>query len=816
MSKRMIVAWVGFLLVFAPFSGAQNLLQDPSFLQTWDPDLEMDVDDPLVCGAPWNQPFSSYWQTSSVKCSRNGTQFVPACPRVGEDREWGSIDFGEPSGRHQFWQTVSGLTTGQAYILSGVWAGGTDAGTPMQFGVELRLGNQTGTIVGTTGGVESGNFNWKPFVVAGTLTSGTDLTVVFYVNNTSWGGKGLHVDDLLLEEGVCTEPPQVSSISQDWGVRAGSLNDIRIDGANFVQGDTTPVLRAGAVSITGTDINVDASGTFLTCDFNLATANEGYMDLAIQKTGCPDAVLFNAIYIVLPGPAITNGSFELPPAFPGGCPVTPQGAPAWWQVGAFGNYGGGLFRDENQVWVPSCPPPHGDHYASTTTSNDGGTLRMDQTFTISQGTTYTLSGYFAGGGANVVKLQLIDGVPTDSLLSEVTIHDGGGGYDWQRSFVAGTPSGPIVTVRWQVSNNGSAEKAAHADNLKLEECVGNVSLSGVSPAFAVNSGPLEGATVTGEGFSGGAAPQLMLIRPGVAIPATSVSVSDDNTLTCNFDIAGRISGHYKLVTTKDGCFDELDNALLVVAENLTNGEFELPVTGDPNVANCASQGLSGGASDWNSVDDWWRDHWVLEPTCPRDVPAPAPPETYGHFASMTTGPDRNLIDQKAWQTVAVTPGRLYRLSGWFAGGGPNTAILRMLDGDENAAAIDSTVIYDCSENCTGQDWGQAEVLGRPTGDYITIVWEMIDATADSATHADGLTLESACNDPAADFDNDGDVDQEDAAMLQLCFTGPSGTMLPGCECFDDDGNNLITTTDVSAFEECASGPNVPANPACDD
>ncbi|GMU21042.1 MAG: hypothetical protein AMXMBFR13_11370 [Phycisphaerae bacterium] len=80
-----------------------------------------------------------------------------------------------------------------------------------------------------------------------------------------------------------------------------------------------------------------------------------------------------------------------------------------------------------------------------------------------------------------------------------------------------------------------------------------------------------------------------------------------------------------------------------------------------------------------------------------------------------------------------------------------------------------------------------------------------------------------CPDPFADFDEDGDVDQEDFGAFQACITGSFfGPVLPGCECFDrpepDAPDANIDQVDYQAFQYCAlnSGPNIPADPTCDD
>lgn len=84
-------------------------------------------------------------------------------------------------------------------------------------------------------------------------------------------------------------------------------------------------------------------------------------------------------------------------------------------------------------------------------------------------------------------------------------------------------------------------------------------------------------------------------------------------------------------------------------------------------------------------------------------------------------------------------------------------------------------------------------------------------------------IQPPCPDLYADADRDGDVDQEDFAVFQLCYTGQNlGPVAPECLCFDrpdvgtgkPDGD--VDQADYQAFEACASGPMIPADPACDD
>ncbi len=69
---------------------------------------------------------------------------------------------------------------------------------------------------------------------------------------------------------------------------------------------------------------------------------------------------------------------------------------------------------------------------------------------------------------------------------------------------------------------------------------------------------------------------------------------------------------------------------------------------------------------------------------------------------------------------------------------------------------------------------------------------------------------------AADFDHDGDIDQDDTAKFAACASGPAvphnGT--PDCQAADLDGDGDVDMDDFGAFQRCYSGANVPADPRC--
>jgi hypothetical protein len=75
--------------------------------------------------------------------------------------------------------------------------------------------------------------------------------------------------------------------------------------------------------------------------------------------------------------------------------------------------------------------------------------------------------------------------------------------------------------------------------------------------------------------------------------------------------------------------------------------------------------------------------------------------------------------------------------------------------------------------------------------------------------------EGACQDPFADLDADGDVDQSDFGEWQLCLGMTGGTSATRCDCLDRANDGAIDSADFAAFRACLSGPGQPSDPDCD-
>jgi hypothetical protein len=744
---------------------------------------------------------------------------------------------GSGTAPRMIYQTVSGLDSSKKYLLTGRWALG-DWPNPATFSAELHNGSDTtGTPLSTAavtitvvpGGI---TYRWMPFAVSA-QPSGNSMTAVFKVVDTTGNNYGMHLDDVSLIESTCI-PPTVTTFAPGIVFTGQTYDDlILVTGSGFVAGQTTVRLRRDdywndpANEIAATDVKVDPTGTSLTADLSIATgAVTGYYSVIVEVTGCSGSTLANAFgdaVQVLNGGPFTNGSFELPDPGYNNCPAAPDlSLPTSWTAAESNGFGwqAKLFRDVMSGGIgtlpfnPTCPPPDGWHYAGAWSNAGASGNPQDfiyQTFQVTTGQQYTFSGYFAGSGNNNVEMEMRDGPATAGLLAKATIHRGGGNYDWLFNAVSGIPTNAqgLMTVGWRIYVEGDGPHTTFADNLQVVVCNSPISLAGVSPASALNAGTAS-ITLSGTGFAATPTPQVIISKPGTILNATNVVVQSATQITCNVSLAGVSSGKYDVLVVQGGCIAKLSLAtppvplFLVVAETFANGGFESPTA----PANCGldTWGLPAG---WNTLDELNRDRGVHSP-CPT-IP------NGDHYGSMTTG-DGEL--ERAWQTLAVSPGWTYRFAGQFAGGaataggqpGSNDVKIKLLNGDETGELIAERIVHSGAD---AYPWIPAEVSGVARSSVMTIMWEMSETSGDSATHADALVFEAtvSCNPVFADADGDNDVDQIDFGVFQRCFTGetpPIPTDPSYCQCFNRDLNSVIDSADYQAFEECSSGPGIPS------
>ena len=79
---------------------------------------------------------------------------------------------------------------------------------------------------------------------------------------------------------------------------------------------------------------------------------------------------------------------------------------------------------------------------------------------------------------------------------------------------------------------------------------------------------------------------------------------------------------------------------------------------------------------------------------------------------------------------------------------------------------------------------------------------------------DGDGQPDVCQRAYGDFDLDGDVDQEDFGLFQVCLTGSKPPGDGPCSSADFNHDGRVEHRDVLAFRHCMTGPERPADPSC--
>ncbi len=483
------ILFTGIALVLSlPCFGQTELLVNPSF--------EL----PAVAGpCVWTTGVVATPWLGNVN-DRNdsvGGFYRPTCPRVPGDTAYASKQaYGTPSAPRRIYQVVTGVTPGQSYTFTGFWSmGHQDPTGNILCKAELYDGADFSAPLIASYSLTQGQGwqDWLPFGVSGAPT-GTTITALVSAYNTGSTAWCLHLDGCSLKVTTCTTPPTIETITPDHCVR-GSTADLTITGTGFAADQTSVTLaRPGQQNVTATDVVVASDGKSLTCKLNLtADVANGPWNVFVTVTGqgCMPAIRLDGVLVVLP--ALSNPSFELPTAA-GACPAVPlTDRPTDWLVAPIANYGDTILLRDSDQFPPTCPPPDGVHYGSSTSianAGAGAQATIYQTISVTPGSEYTFSGLFAGGGLNTTSIELYDGDQAGALLSSAFIKQLGlEAYDWTPAFVIGTPTKDYMTVLWRIKLDGAAPHAAHADKLALDVC----STGGVHPRIHTLS-PLPAGT----------------------------------------------------------------------------------------------------------------------------------------------------------------------------------------------------------------------------------------------------------------------------------------------------------------------------------
>jgi sugar lactone lactonase YvrE len=121
---------------------------------------------------------------------------------------------------------------------------------------------------------------------------------------------------------------------------------------------------------------------------------------------------------------------------------------------------------------------------------------------------------------------------------------------------------------------------------------------------------------------------------------------------------------------------------------------------------------------------------------------------------------------------------------------------------------------------TGDSTGEA--------DPITLTFDLTGLKAGTYSADLTITAPGAYNSPLIvpveviietvkpDLDDDGDVDQEDFGLFQICYTGSGINAPAGCTQASFDNDLDVDLEDFGVFQRCHTRANVRAEPSCDD
>ncbi len=334
-----------------------------------------------------------------------------------------------------------------------------------------------------------------------------------------------------------------------------------------------------------------------------------------------------------------------------------------------------------------------------------------------------------------------------------------------------------------------------------------------------------------------------------SISAAGLSMAAQD-LQLTFDLSGAEGGAYDLslshpcdrianaedAVLNDAALVPLKRSVVVYLPTLTNGSFEDAWDGSVTNGFCGAPRQANGPEprhwdlslDMSSLPGvggaYRRDGDIYVTGCTGTTPSGGDGTHYASFQfNGNTGfPSRtsvfqtiaapNVIGQTVHQGIEARIA--YRVSQSI-----DQAVLRLRDGTQAGPVIASASL----DYFIGDPLQDSPAVLVPAGyvftsnpPLLTIEYEYNTTTGGSSLHAshfDHLRLVPGCYLTAADTDGDNDVDLDDFAVFQRCYSpdGPIPQDPAYCKCLDSDASGTINAeADLNAFTNCASRSSIPS------
>jgi hypothetical protein len=414
-------------------------------------------------------------------------------------------------------------------------------------------------------------------------------------------------------------------------------------------------------------------------------------------------------------------------------------------------------------------------------------------------TTYEFTGgYHAGSGSTsdpaFMSFYIYDKRDTANYIGKqkIQIPINGENSGWITFRVTAKPASGADTLRvaFELKRDSTSSVGAslHVRNVNLQISTCNVAqpqIDTVTPALG-QRGTTVTVTLTGQNFAGSPTSSTAKLTSGSqTITASSVTVNSPTQATAIFAIPSDAKPQdYDLTYTQTDCSTPvvLSKVLTVYLSGFENGSFELPAVADCNGA------TETVPTSWRTAEEnSWGNRGILsldgfysagtlsfKPTCPTVFFGSGP--GYGTMSSSASAVPHG--DAYAWETVPVTAGQTYTISGFFAGSGNSTVTLALNDGGFSGTAIASKHVHTGSGN---YDWTFGYVSGQapsPGTGAMTAMWHVYrEGASENASHADQLAF-AQCATPVGPIESITPAVITNDQVLDATIIGTGFTQMP--------------------------------------